>query len=151
MVYSDQTCVVDTVLRFTEFYEHESCGKCTPCREGGYWLSQIYQRLETGSGRMEDLELLEDLCDNIFGRSFCALGDGMTSPIVSSLKHFREEYEAHIRERRCPLGVTPPRRDIGVVEFTSGGGYEPIPPATPELAGDPAGALATPVAGQGGS
>jgi NADH-quinone oxidoreductase subunit F len=151
MVYSDQTCVVDMVWGWTKFYEHESCGKCTPCREGGYWLSQIYQRLETGSGRMEDLELLEDLCDNIFGRSFCALGDGMTSPIVSSLKHFREEYEAHIRERRCPLGVTPPRRDIGVVEFTSGGGYEPIPPATPELAGDPAGALATPVAGQGGS
>jgi NADH-quinone oxidoreductase subunit F len=114
MIYSDQVCVVDTVLRFTEFYEHESCGKCTPCREGGYWLSQILRRIETGNGREEDLDLLQDLCDNIFGRSFCALGDGMTSPIVSSLKHFRHEYEEHLRQGRCPLGTTDPRRDLPV-------------------------------------
>jgi NADH-quinone oxidoreductase subunit F len=112
MIYSDQVCVVDTVLRFTEFYEHESCGKCTPCREGGYWLSQILRRIETGTGREEDLDLLEDICDNIFGRSFCALGDGMTSPIVASLKHFRDEYVEHLRQGRCPLGTTEPRRDI---------------------------------------
>jgi NADH-quinone oxidoreductase subunit F len=112
MIYSDQVCVVDTVLRFTEFYEHESCGKCTPCREGGYWLSQILRRIETGTGRDEDLQLLEDICDNIFGRSFCALGDGMTSPIVASLKHFRDEYVEHLRQGRCPLGATEPTRDI---------------------------------------
>ena len=140
MVYSDQTCVVDVVWGWTRFYEHESCGKCTPCREGSYWLSQIYQRLETGNGREEDLELLEDLCDNIFGRSFCALGDGMTSPIVSSLQHFREEYRAHLREGRCPLGATQPRRDIVVTQIRSGGGYEPAPPATPQVpATEPAG------------
>ncbi|MEX2324290.1 MAG: NADH-quinone oxidoreductase subunit NuoF [Nitriliruptoraceae bacterium] len=117
MLYSDQTCVVDTVWRFTQFYEHESCGKCTPCREGSMWLSQIYQRLETGSGRDEDLELLEDLCSNIFGRVFCALGDGMTSPIVSSLKYFRDEYLEHIRRGSCPFG-TPPRNDIPVVHMS---------------------------------
>jgi NADH-quinone oxidoreductase subunit F len=64
---------------------------------------------------MEDLDLLEDLCHNIFGRVFCALGDGMTSPIVSSLKYFRDEYVAHIRGGRCPLGVTEPRRDLPVL------------------------------------
>jgi NADH-quinone oxidoreductase subunit F len=115
MIYSDKVCVVDTVLRFTQFYEHESCGKCTPCREGGYWLSQILHRIESGQGRTEDLDLLQDICDNIFGRSFCALGDGMTSPIVASLKHFRHEYEQHIRQGRCPLGVTTPTRDIPVL------------------------------------
>ncbi len=119
MIYSTQTSVVDTVLRFTEFYEHESCGKCTPCREGGYWLSQVLRRIVTGGGRMEDLELLEDVCDNIFGRSFCALGDGMTSPIVSSLKYFRDEYETYIRERRCPFGLYPPAPDAPTVEFTA--------------------------------
>ena len=134
MFYSDQTCIVNTTLRYTEFYEHESCGKCTPCREGSYWLSQIYRRLETGNGHVEDLELLEDLCDNIFGRVFCALGDGMTSPIVSSLKHFRDEYEQHIREKRCPFGATEPRPDYPVVEFTSGLGYDRTPPATPDRA-----------------
>jgi NADH-quinone oxidoreductase subunit F len=131
MLYSDQTCVVDTVLRFTEFYEHESCGKCTPCREGGYWLSQILHRLESGMGREDDLPLLEDICDNIFGRSFCALGDGMTSPIVSSLKYFRHEYEEHLRQGRCPLGTTPPSRDIPVLETTTGAGYLRVAPAVP--------------------
>ncbi|HSK22481.1 MAG TPA: NADH-quinone oxidoreductase subunit NuoF [Egicoccus sp.] len=125
MVYSDKTCVVDTVLRFTEFYEHESCGKCTPCREGGYWLSQILRRIETGTGRMEDLDLLQDVCDNVFGRSFCALGDGMTSSITSGLQYFREEFEAHIREHRCPLGTTEPRTDIPMLEVHGGAGYAP--------------------------
>ena len=131
MVFSDRTCIVDATWRYTEFYEHESCGKCTPCREGSYWLSQIYERIETGHGRMEDLELLLDLCDNIFGRVFCALGDGMTSPITSSLKHFHEEYVQHIRQGGCPLGTTPPRAEIQVVEFTTGAGYDPAPPAAP--------------------
>jgi NADH-quinone oxidoreductase subunit F len=144
MIYSDQTSVVSVVRRFTEFYEHESCGKCTPCREGGYWLSQIYQRIDTGNGRMEDLDLLEDLCDNIFGRAFCALADGMVSPIVASLKYFRDEYIEHIRQGRSPYGVEP-RRDIATVTFTNAGGYEPAPPATPqdeldtEPAAEPAG------------
>jgi len=107
MVYSDRTSVVETVLRFTEFYEHESCGKCTPCREGGYWLSQILRRIVEGKGRPEDLELLSDLCGNIFGRSFCALGDGMTSPIVAGLEHFRDEFEHLVEHGRLPHGITP--------------------------------------------
>jgi NADH-quinone oxidoreductase subunit F len=82
-------------------------------------------------GRMDDLELLEDLCGNILGRAFCALADGMVSPIASSLEHFRDEYVEHIRQGRCPFGTTPPRRDLEVVEFTRGGGYEPVPPARP--------------------
>lgn len=129
MIYSDKTSVVAAVRRFTEFYEHESCGKCTPCREGGYWMSQIMRRIETGNGRMEDLELLEDICDNVFGRSFCALGDALTSPIVSSLKYFRDEYIEHIRAGRSPYGTAP--EQIAVTEFTTGGGYETAPPAAP--------------------
>jgi NADH-quinone oxidoreductase subunit F len=109
MVYDDTRCIVDATWRFTKFYEHESCGKCTPCREGGYWLSQILERIETGNGRMEDLDLMEELCGNIFGRSFCALGDALTSPINSSLQHFRGEYEEHVVQGRCPLGITEPR------------------------------------------
>ena len=108
MVYNSDRCVVDVAWRYTQFYEHESCGKCTPCREGGYWLSQVMERIETGNGRPEDLQVLQDACDNIFGRSFCALGDALTSPIVSGLNLFRDEFEAHIRLGRCPKGVTEP-------------------------------------------
>jgi len=84
------------VRRWTQFYAHESCGKCTPCREGTYWLAQIYERLETGRAVGEDLEKLLDISDAIAGKSFCALGDGAASPIISSLKWFRAEYEAHL-------------------------------------------------------
>ncbi len=139
MFHSDQTCVVDVVLRYTEFYEHESCGKCTPCREGSYWLSQVLRRIETGSGRTEDLDLLVDVCDNIFGRSFCALGDALTTPIVSSLQHFRGEYEEHLRQGRCPFGASEPRRDIPVLEPTrSPVDGLVIPPATIEAPSDTA-------------
>ena len=137
IVADESTCIVDMVKYFLTFLAHESCGKCTPCREGGYWLGQILTRIDTGTGRMEDLELLEDLCDNIFGRAFCALADGMVSPIRSSLEYFRDEYVEHIRRGMSPYGVAP-RRDIEVVEFTRGGGYEPVPPATPERETEPA-------------
>jgi NADH-quinone oxidoreductase subunit F len=82
------------VLRWTEFYKHESCGKCTPCREGTWWLVQILKRMEAGRGEQGDIEKLLDLCENILGRSFCALGDGATSPISSAIKYFRDEFEA---------------------------------------------------------
>lgn len=95
-IFDETTCVVRAVRRWTEFYAHESCGKCTPCREGTYWLAQIYERLETGAGTEADLDKLLDIADNIFGKSFCALGDGAASPIVSSIKYFRTEYEAHL-------------------------------------------------------
>jgi NADH-quinone oxidoreductase subunit F len=102
-IFDETTCVVRAVLRWTEFYAHESCGKCTPCREGTFWLVQILRRLEKGTGTEEDLEKLLDICDNILGRSFCALGDGATSPITSSLEYFRDEYLAHFEHGGCPF------------------------------------------------
>jgi len=95
-IFDETTCVVRAVRRWTQFYAHESCGKCTPCREGTYWLAQIYERLETGRGTPEDLGTLFDIADAINGKSFCALGDGAASPILSSLQYFRSEYEAHL-------------------------------------------------------
>jgi NADH-quinone oxidoreductase subunit F len=102
-IFDETTCVVRAVLRWSEFYKHESCGKCTPCREGTYWLVQIMKDLESGKGNAADLEKLLDICDNIFGRAFCALGDGATSPIVSSIKYFRSEYIAHLEAGQCPF------------------------------------------------
>ncbi|WGL52949.1 NADH-quinone oxidoreductase subunit NuoF [Nocardioides sp. BP30] len=102
-IFDDTVCVVRAVLRWTEFYRHESCGKCTPCREGTYWLAQVLARLERGQGSEADLDLLLDQCDNILGRSFCALGDGATSPITSSIKHFRQEYVDHLTHGGCPF------------------------------------------------
>ena len=102
-MFDDTTCIVRAVLRWTEFYAHESCGKCTPCREGTYWMVQILQRLEAGDGTEEDLATLLDTCDNIFGRAFCALGDGATSPIVSGIQYFRDEFIAHMTGKGCPF------------------------------------------------
>jgi NADH-quinone oxidoreductase subunit F len=104
--FDDTTCVVRAVLRWTEFYAHESCGKCTPCREGTYWMVRILDRLERGQGGQEDIDTLLDTCDNIFGRSFCALGDGATSPIISGIQYFREEFVQHFTEGGCPFDVT---------------------------------------------
>jgi NADH-quinone oxidoreductase subunit F len=102
-IFDETTCVVRAVLRWTEFYAHESCGKCTPCREGTFWLVQILRRLEKGNGTEEDLEKLLDLSDNILGRAFCALGDGATAPITSSIEYFRQEYLDHFEIGRCPF------------------------------------------------
>jgi NADH-quinone oxidoreductase subunit F len=102
-IFDDTVCVVRAVLRWTQFYAHESCGKCTPCREGTGWMVQVLERLEKGDGTEADLDLLLDQCDNILGRSFCALGDGATSPIVSSIRHFRGEYVAHLAQHGCPF------------------------------------------------
>ncbi|WP_435770065.1 NADH-quinone oxidoreductase subunit NuoF [Nocardioides sp. SYSU DS0651] len=102
-IFDDTVCVVRAVLRWTEFYKHESCGKCTPCREGTWWLVQALARLERGQGSEADLDQLLDQCDNILGRSFCALGDGATSPISSSIQYFRDEYLAHLANGGCPF------------------------------------------------
>ena len=110
-IFDETTCVVRAVLRWTEFYAHESCGKCTPCREGTYWLVQILRRLERArhAATEEDLEKLLDICDNILGRSFCALGDGATSPITSSLRVLPRRVHRALRARRLP--VRPGRLD----------------------------------------
>lgn len=102
-LFDETVCVVRAVLRWTEFYKHESCGKCTPCREGTWWLVQALTRLENGQGSEADLDQLLDQCDNILGRSFCALGDGATSPVSSSIQHFRDEYLAHLSHGGCPF------------------------------------------------
>lgn len=91
-IFDETTSIVRAVLRWTEFYKHESCGKCTPCREGTWWLVQILRDLDAGVGTEEDLNKLLDICDNIAGRSFCALADGAVAPIISSLQYFRQEY-----------------------------------------------------------
>ena len=101
--FDETTCVVRAVTRWTEFYAHESCGKCTPCREGTYWLVQLLRGIEAGKGSLDDLDKLSDIAGNINGKSFCALGDGAASPIDSSLKYFRAEYEEHITLGHCPF------------------------------------------------
>ncbi|MFC6712800.1 NADH-quinone oxidoreductase subunit NuoF [Branchiibius cervicis] len=93
-IFDETVSVVRAVSRWIDFYAHESCGKCTPCREGTFWLKQIMARLEYGQGTQDDIDKLVDICDNILGRSFCALGDGATSPVTSAVKYFREEFEA---------------------------------------------------------
>ncbi len=92
------TCMVWAALRLMEFFYHESCGKCSPCREGSSWLVQTMRRIVAKQGRMDDLETLSDLCKNIAGRTVCAFGDAEVAPIVSTLKHWRPEYEAYIKE-----------------------------------------------------
>ena len=103
IVLADDACMVRAAHRFTKFYEHESCGKCTPCREGCFWLSRVLGRIEAGEGRDEDLKILTGVSNNILGRSFCAFGDGATSPILSSVQYFADEYRAHISKKGCPF------------------------------------------------
>ena len=103
IVMDETTCMVGAALRMSEFYREESCGKCTPCREGTYWLVQILERLEHGEGRLEDIELVANVANNIAGKSFCLLGDSAAPCIVSGIKHWRAEYEAHVTQHRCPF------------------------------------------------
>jgi NADH-quinone oxidoreductase subunit F len=101
--FDETTCVVRAVLRWTEFYAHESCGKCTPCREGTYWMVQVLERLEAGTGTEEDIATLLDTCDNIFRPLVLRARRRATSPIVSGGPLFREEFLAHITQRGCPF------------------------------------------------
>ncbi|HWC32506.1 MAG TPA: NADH-quinone oxidoreductase subunit NuoF [Actinomycetota bacterium] len=107
IVMDDRDCVVDAVLRFTQFYAHESCGKCTPCREGTWWLTKVLYRLENGGGRLDDIDLMYDVGDNMLFKNFCALGDGAVSPIHSSIKYFRDEYVEHVKRQGCPFRDRP--------------------------------------------
>ncbi len=102
-LFDETVCVVRVVLRWAEFYQHESCGKCTPCREGSFWVVQMLQRLENGGGTEADLDKLLDICSNITGRAFCALGDSIEPSVKSSIKYFRDEYLEHQRQGGCPF------------------------------------------------
>jgi NADH-quinone oxidoreductase subunit F len=93
-IFDETVSVVRAVSRWTDFYAHESCGKCTPCREGTFWLKQIMERLEHGKGTQDDIDKLLDICGSILFRSFCPLGDGATSCVTSAVQYFREEFEA---------------------------------------------------------
>ncbi|MBO3129828.1 NADH-quinone oxidoreductase subunit NuoF [Dermatophilus congolensis] len=109
-VFDETVSVVKAVSRWIDFYAHESCGKCTPCREGTYWLQQIMTRLEKGQGQPGDIEKLEDIASNIAGRSFCALGDAAATPVLSGIKHFRDEFEMAMT---TPVDVSfPPQRSV---------------------------------------
>jgi NADH-quinone oxidoreductase subunit F len=101
IVMDETTCMVKALERLSYFYHEESCGQCTPCREGTGWLYRIVHRIEHGEGRPEDLDLLLDLCNNIAGRTICALGDAAAWPVQGFLKHYRKEFEYHIEHKRC--------------------------------------------------
>jgi NADH-quinone oxidoreductase subunit F len=103
IVMDDTTCMVWAAENLLHFYKHESCGKCTPCREGGDWLHRILGKIERGEGQMKDLDLLLSIGNNILGKTLCAFGDAAATPVLSTVKTFRAEYEAHIREGRCTV------------------------------------------------
>jgi NADH-quinone oxidoreductase subunit F len=104
MVIDERCCMVQLALRAEKFYMHESCGKCTPCREGTRWLVQILEKIEDGRAEYADLDLLENVGERILGRSLCALGDFAVYPVQSYLRKFRAEFEAHVEQARCPFG-----------------------------------------------
>ena len=104
IVLDDQTCMVKAVRRMVDFYAHESCGQCTPCREGTNWMAKILRRIEEGEGSEEDLEALLDIGKNMSGTTICVLSDSAAAPTASSIQKFRDEYIAHIRDGVCPFG-----------------------------------------------
>ena len=101
IVMDDSRCMVKSLLRLSYFYQHESCGQCTPCREGTGWLWRMVDRIEHGRGKLEDIDLLNSVADNIQGRTICALGDAAAMPVRAMIKHFREEFVHHVEHKRC--------------------------------------------------
>jgi NADH-quinone oxidoreductase subunit F len=108
----DRVCMVQLGIRVSEFYEHESCGKCTPCREGTRWMTQILRRLEAGEAEEHELELLLDVCDRINGKCLCPLGETSAIAVASYVDKFRSEFVAHVEEGRCPFGDDSPLHDV---------------------------------------
>ena len=101
IIMDDTTCMVKALERLSYFYFEESCGQCTPCREGTGWLYRAVHRIEHGKGRPEDMDMLNELAGNIAGRTICALGDAAALPVISFIKHFRGEFEYHIENKKC--------------------------------------------------
>ena len=104
IVVDDRCCMVQLALRSTQFYMHESCGKCTPCREGTRWMVQILEKIERGDGSLSDLELLESINGRILGKVLCALGEFAVYPVSSYIAKWRDEFVAHVQQGRCPFG-----------------------------------------------
>lgn len=105
IVMDDSRCMVKSLQRLSYFYMHESCGQCTPCREGTGWLWRMVDRIENGQGRPSDMDLLNSVADNIQGRTICALGDAAAMPVRAMLKHFRHEFEYHVEHKTCMVGA----------------------------------------------
>ena len=101
IVMDETTCMVKALARLSHFYFEESCGQCTPCREGTGWLARVVHRIEHGHGRQEDLDMLDDVANKIMGRTICALGDAAAMPVASFIKHFRDEFQYHIDHGKC--------------------------------------------------
>jgi len=106
IVMDERRCMVKSLLRLSYFYQHESCGQCTPCREGTGWLWRMVDRIEHGKGRAEDLALLDSVAENIKGRTICALGDAAAMPVQGMLKHFRSEFVYHVEHKTCMVPVS---------------------------------------------
>ena len=104
IVLDENNCMVKVLERMSYFYFEESCGQCTPCREGTGWLYRVVNRIENGKGKTEDMELLESVSDKISGRTICALGDAAAWPVQGMLKHYRDEFEYHIEHKKCLAG-----------------------------------------------
>jgi NADH-quinone oxidoreductase subunit F len=105
IVVDDTVPVVDVALKTAKFYRHESCGKCTPCREGTNWTVKMLERIDSGEATPMDLDIMASICDQIIGNCLCVLGDAMAMPIASMIKHFRDEFEAHIEQARERNGL----------------------------------------------
>jgi NADH-quinone oxidoreductase subunit F len=106
IVMDETRCMVESLQRLSYFYMHESCGQCTPCREGTGWLWRVVDRIEKGQGRQTDLDMLDNVAENIMGRTICALGDAAAMPVRGMLKHFRAEFEHHIDHKCCTVDST---------------------------------------------
>ncbi len=105
IILDDQMCMVNALARLSHFYHEESCGQCTPCREGTGWLSRVMHRIEHGQGRQEDLDLLDKVVGDIMGRTICALGEAASMPVKGFLKHYRDEFQYHIDHKKCMVGL----------------------------------------------
>ena len=105
IVMDDHTCMVDIARYFLDFLKDESCGKCTPCREGIKRMLEILNRIIAGQGEPQDLPLLQQVAETVETASLCALGKTAPNPVLSTLRYFRDEYEAHILDKKCPAGV----------------------------------------------
>ena len=106
----DRCCMVQLGLRVAQFYMHESCGKCTPCREGTRWMVQLLERIEAGEAEQSELDLLLSVCDRILGKCLCPLGDAAAMPIASYVDKFRGEFQEHVDLGHCPFGGNRPSR-----------------------------------------
>jgi NADH-quinone oxidoreductase subunit F len=133
IVIAEDQCIVEYTSRLADFYYRESCGKCTPCREGTFWLSRVVRRIEAGAGRSADIDLMVDVCNNIDGKSLCALGEAAAWPIRSSVQQFTDDFRAHIDAHACPFHDQPvnPAIPVARVETPRENPHPAEPPQIP--------------------